>query len=202
MNNIVDFQPGPYVVRKLMKHKEHRNFREAHQSGAIKTFEDRWNGNYFQRLGLQIRIEPPRYDLCDMGAMGAMGAMDVATSKLFRYQHEAGIPSHAPGRISIKGSRKENRYQYREKGIRGEALRKGRIIILPFDTNELVSSQMRTASEGHNGQSAIRATTMARPSFQHLASGHRSEDNIERAPSPDLDTFWGGCMRWGGQGPM
>ena len=197
-------------------------------------FEDRWNSTYFQPLGLQVRIEPPGMNFCDMGIM------DVASSKLFRYQYETGISSPVPGRISKQGDKKEKRYQILESDCRGEALRKGRIIILPFNTMNLVSRQLRrTASEGHNGQSAVRATARARPSFQDFASVNqtqfgapdsnhnpvlaqrpnwphqrqsdseglyrrRSEDTVERAPSPRPlpttfnrgRTYWAGRFRW------
>lgn len=137
-------------------------------------FEDRWNSTYFQPLGLQVRIEPPGMDFCNMSTM------DVASSKLFRYQYETGIPSPAPGVASRQGDWKEKRYQYRESDYRSKAVRKGRIIILLFNTIKLVSSQLRrTVSESHNGQSVVRATARARPSFQDFTAVNHTQSGVE-----------------------
>lgn len=109
-----------------------------------------------------------------------MSTMDVASSKLFRYQHKTGAPSLAPGRVSNQWDKKEKRYQKREYHYRGEALRKGRIIILPFNTINHGPSQLRrTASEGNNAQSVVRATARLRPSFQDIASLNKTQSGTE-----------------------
>ena len=70
----------------------------------MKIFEDRWDNDYFQPLGLQIRIEPPGMNIENMSSL------DVASSKLFRYQHKKGTLSPAPGLASKQRDKKEYRY--------------------------------------------------------------------------------------------
>lgn len=164
----------------MKKHNEHTNFLEAYQGGAMKIFEDRWNNNYFQPLGLQIRIEPPGMDIANISSM------DVASSKLFRYQHKKGTPSPAPGIASKQGKKKEYRYQYKEGRYRMKAIRKGRIVVLPFKTTDPISSQPRTtSSETQDGQSVVRTTTRVHPSaqdFAYLNQTQSSDGGLERNP--------------------
>ena len=175
----------------MKKHKQHKNFLEAYLGGAMKIFEDRWNNDYFQPLGLQIRIEPPGMDI------GNMSSMDVASSKLFRYQQKKGTPSPAPGVASKQGNKKEHRYQYKEGRYRMKAVRKGRIVVLPFKTTNPISSQPGTTGlETRNGKDVVPSTNRVHPSdqdFTHLYRG-RSEDDAERAPSPARapTTHWNG----------
>ena len=196
-----------------MKEEEHKNFMLAYSSGAIKGFEDRWNKHYFHPLGLCVRIEPP--------GIGKTEGMDVASSKLFKYQQKMGTSSAAPGVASKQGDKKEHKYESKEGRYRTKAMRKGRIIVQPYNKMKPVPPQLRMIGwEGHSGQTEG-VTTKARPSVQdfasleslrgtpttaqHLASSNqrqassegryhgRSEDT-ERAPSPAraATTHWGG----------
>lgn len=159
------------VSWKMQKHREHKNFRQAYESGAMKVFQIRWNKDYFHARGLHIRLEPP-----DTGT-GSMGDMDVASSKLFRYQQKMGTSSPAPGLASEQGNKKEYRYQRKEGRYRMKAARKGRIIVLPF--NPVI-----TGSESHTDQSEG-ITTMAAPSIQDFAFSSRRQSGLE---GPDRNT--------------
>ncbi len=109
----------------MKKHREHRNFVLAYHSGAMKVLEDRWNDNYFHQLGLHVRVEPP--------GIANLDGMDVASSKLFRYQHKMGTSSPAPGVSSTQEHRKEYRYRSMEGHYRMNAARKARVVVLPFN---------------------------------------------------------------------
>lgn len=111
-------------------------------------FENRWNKDYFHPLRLHVRIEPP--------GIGMMDDMDVASSKLYRYQQKMGTSSPAPGVASEHGDKKEYKYQHREGRDRMKATRKGRIVILPYSTVDLLPLQPCPGSD--NGQS--RGVTM------------------------------------------
>lgn len=165
----------------------------------MKVFEDRWNNDYFHPLGLHVRIEPP--------GIGEMDGMDVASSKLFRYQQKRGTSSPAPGVASREGDKKEFKYQSKEGRYRMKAARKGRIIVLPFDTVRHAPAQPRTTgSESHIGQIED-PTTKARASVHDSACldprqssssedlyRGRLEDEVVRSPSPARapTTHWGG----------
>ena len=121
-------------------------------------FEDRWNHDYFHPLGLHIRVEPPD--------IGKTDNMDVASSKLFKYQQKRGTVSPAAGVASMQGDKKEHKYQSREGRYRLKAMRKCRIIVLPFEP--ALPQRRLTGSQGQVGQ--IEGTTAtASPSIQGCA---------------------------------
>ena len=129
-------------------------------------FEDRWNNDYFHSLGLHVRIEPP--------GVGKMDGMDVASTKLFRYQQKMGTRSPAPGVASKQGDKKEYKYQYREGRDRMKAAHKGRIIVLPFKSVDVLPLQPRTTDpESNNGQSQ---GVTAGPCIQDSACFGRQSD--------------------------
>ncbi|CAF9921630.1 hypothetical protein IMSHALPRED_005224 [Imshaugia aleurites] len=152
---------SPSFGYRMHKQSEHKNFHLAYQDGSIKTFEDRWNNDYFHELGLEVRIEPSE--------MGTLDGMDVASSKLFKYQQKMGTSSPAPGVASTEEDEKEKSYQAKERHHRETALHRSRIVVLPFDRGNSASSQPGTTGlESHNGQSEGAINT-ASPSGQDSA---------------------------------
>ena len=134
-------------------------------------FEDRWNHDYFHPLGLHIRVEPPD--------IGKTDSMDVASSKLFKYQQKRGTVSPAPGIASKQGDKKEYKYQSKEGRYRLKAMRKCRIIALPF--KPALPQRRTTGSTGRVGQ--IEGTTAAaNPSIQDFA-----HSNPRQSGSQDPD---------------
>ena len=115
------------VHHKKKKQSEHQNFGIAHSTGALEMLAKRWNKNFFEPLGLQVRIEPP-----DLASFESMEKMDVASTKLFKYQCKKGYSSPTAGEDSGQGDLKEIKYLAKEGRQRLKALRKGRIILLPF----------------------------------------------------------------------
>ena len=67
-----------------------------------------------------------------------------------------------------------------------KAVRKGRIVVLPFKTTKPISSQPRTTgSETRNGQSVVRTTTRVHPSTQDFAYLNQTQSGnggLERSP--------------------
>lgn len=199
---------GHIMGYKLQKHTERENFLLAYQGGFIKAIEDRWNSDYFHPLGLQVRVEP--------SGMGMTDGMDVTSTKLFRYQQKMGISSPAPGVVSAEADKKEYKYQSQEGRYRVKAVRKTRIVVLPFSMVRPVSSQRETTGlESRNGQiegttarveSGTEGTRGTPTVAQRLASSRReqssseglyrgrSEDDAHSAPSPARapTTRWGG----------
>ena len=104
----------------------------------MKMFEDRWNKDYFHRLDLHVRIEPP--------GVGKTDGLDIASSKLFRYQQKMGIASPAAGVASEQADTKEYRYQSREGRYRMKAMRKGRVIVVPLGMVQSVPLRPTTAN--------------------------------------------------------
>ena len=108
-------------------------------------FEERWNDAYFHPLGLHVRVEPPN--------IGRMDGMDVASSKLYKYQQKMGTSSPVPGIASMGGDRKEYKYQIKEGRHRMKMLRKGRIVVLPYEAVDTLPVQSRmTGLESYAGQ--------------------------------------------------
>ena len=118
---------GGVYCHKRQREKEHENFTAAHTSGALRLMAQRWDKNYFESLGLQVRLEPPDAVIYD-----SMKEMDVASRKSFKYQQKKGYSSPAAGEDSGKGNKKEIKYMSNEGRERLKAARKGRIIITPF----------------------------------------------------------------------
>ncbi|KAL2038791.1 hypothetical protein N7G274_008549 [Stereocaulon virgatum] len=121
---------GPIISgvysHKEQKRKEHENFNIAHASGALQKLADRWNTNYFENLGLQVRVEPPD------AVQDDMKEMDIASTRLFKYQQKRGYSSPAAGEDSGLGDAKEIKYMTKEGRERMKATMKCRIIIVPF----------------------------------------------------------------------
>jgi hypothetical protein len=117
---------GSIYCHKEQKRKEHENFSIAHTSGALQKLAERWNRNYFEALGLQVRLEPPD------AAYNGMNEMDVASTRLFKYQQKKGYSSPAAGEDSGLGDAKEIKYMTKEGRERMKAATKCRIIIVPF----------------------------------------------------------------------
>ena len=116
--------PSTIMSYKLQKKYELENFTTAQAGGLFRTFEQRWNESYFEPLGLHVVIATP--DQSDMEDM------DVASTKLYRYQEESGIAPRKPGVASRAGDHRAARYQVREGHQRVKAVKKARIIVLPF----------------------------------------------------------------------
>ena len=131
-------------------------------------FEDRWNDDYFHPLGLHIRVEPPD--------IGKTDSMDVASSKLFKYQQKRGTVSPAPGVASKQGDKKEYKYQSKEGRYRLKAMRKCRIIVLPF--KPALPQRRTTESQERVGQ-IEGTTTMASPSTQDLAHSNPKQSGSQ-----------------------
>ena len=91
---------GGVYCHKRQREKEHENFTVAHTSGALRLMAQRWNKNYFEPLGLQVRLEPPDAVIYD-----SMEEMDVASTKSFKYQQKKGYSSPAAGEDSGKGDK-------------------------------------------------------------------------------------------------
>ena len=145
-------------------------------------FEDRWNDDYFHPLGLHIRVEPPD--------IGKTDSMDVASSKLFKYQQKMGTVSPAPGVASKQGDKKEYKYQSKEGRYRLKAIRKCRIIVLPF--KPALPPRRTTGSLDRVGQ--IEGTTArASPSIQDFAYSnpkHTGSQNPDRTPALAQRLSW------------
>ena len=162
----------------MMKQKQHENFHLAYEGGAMKVLEDRWNKDYFHPLGLHVRIEPP--------GIGKMDGMDVASSKLFKYQQKMGTSSPAPGVASKQGDKKEYKYQSKEGRYRMKAVRKGRIIVLPYNTGNSMPSQSRTTGSESQNLQTEGVITRARPSVQDFAGLNQrapGSEGLDRTPT-------------------
>ncbi|KAK4694081.1 hypothetical protein P7C71_g3439, partial [Lecanoromycetidae sp. Uapishka_2] len=72
----------------MRKHREQENLAFAQQSGALDAFAKRWNKEYFEPLGLHVRIEAP-----NMPTYNTLEEMDVTSTKLFKYREKHGTTS-------------------------------------------------------------------------------------------------------------
>ena len=153
---MINVKLGMVAGWKMQKHKEHENFVLAYQRGLFKMFEDRWNKNYFHGLGLHVRIEPP--------GIGRMDGMDIASSKLFRYQQKMGTSSPAAGFASEQADKKECKYEVKEGRYRMKAVRKGRIILLPYKRGDELPTQRGTTNMENRNIQSQGSTMMARVS--------------------------------------
>lgn len=110
---------GGVVGHKMRKHREQRNFAFAHQNGVLDDFAKRWNKDYFEALGLQVRVEAP-----NSSGRSNMEDMDVTSTKLFKYQEKNGISSADPGTAASKSDKKAQHYQIKEGRYRVKAARR------------------------------------------------------------------------------
>ena len=162
---------GGIYSHKQQKRKEHENFNVAHTSGALQKLADRWNRNYFEGLGLQVRLEPP--DVVHDG----IKEMDIASTRLFKYQQKRGYSSPAAGEDSGLGDAKEIKYMTKEGRERMKAATKCRVIIVPF-----ASGANDTAARIKRARTMETPATHAEegPSFDssHSALQHRETSEI------------------------
>lgn len=119
--------PAGIAGHRMRKEREHRNIRTADQCGVLAECVDRWNASFFNAKGLSVRIDVP-------GRADDMKYMDVASTKLFKYEHDSGFD--VAGSYSSKKwasrNKKVIRYRTKEGRARTKAARKGRIVIIPI----------------------------------------------------------------------
>lgn len=109
-----------------------------------------------------------------------MDEMDVSSTKLYKYQRKMGTSSPAPGIASEQGDKKEYKYQRKEGRYRMKAVRKGRIVIMPYSAIDAVTLQPYSGSD--KGQSRGVTMVNAGPSVQDYGSLSPTKSRFYYAP--------------------
>lgn len=124
--------PAGIAGHRMRREREHQNIRTADQCGVLAECINRWNASYFNAKGLSVRIDVP-------GRADDMEYMDVASTKLFKYEHGSGFDVAGPCSCKEQASRNKKVMKYRTKEgrARTKAARRGRIVIIPIHQDRL-----------------------------------------------------------------
>ncbi|KAI9820369.1 MAG: hypothetical protein M1827_005993 [Pycnora praestabilis] len=115
--------PAAIVGTSMRRGKEKKNLRAAAAAaGHLATRLDRWNADFFGPRGIQIRLELP-------GEVGDLDQMDVMNTSCCGKQEKVGGNAAVPGPVCA--DKKTRKGMMKEVRIKRNAVRKGRIVILP-----------------------------------------------------------------------
>lgn len=120
--------PAGIYGHRLRKEKEMMNIGYASGCGALRNCVDRWNKSYFNDRNLTVRVDIP-------GRGPDMSDMDLSTSKLYKHKERFGTGRNTftPFTPPNANDPKLRKYQQKEGAARVRAVKKCRIVIMPFN---------------------------------------------------------------------